>query len=697
MKKLLLILFCAILFLQVSAQQVATLAPSNNPAEVKLNGKELTVSYDNKVILTAILDTDPSTVYLRQVVNVKNGAVSQVFSLTSANYKNLSFSGYITGSEESFPCETEQKQKGTVVVRHTYGLSSNRLNRAVYDRKYDWVLSLDNSDSSDPLIESVEPTASGNKFRVTINGDEIVFRFRPHYYQQHRGFKYFEPWNYKVWNKPVSGWCSWYPFMANVSEKDIKETADVLSEKLLPFGLNYLQLDMGYEQQLAEPEKWIHPNAQFPSGLEFLSNYISSKGLKPGIWTGVSFNNEDFVKANKKLFVTDNNGEPAKGRWIGYVMDGSNQATLDKLVKPIYSTFKQMGWKYYKVDFLRHLRYEGYNSNAEFFAKKKVDRIEAFRNVVKTVRNEIGRDNYLLACWGIRPELTGIIDGCRIGGDSFSFESLSKFNSLNNIIWQNDPDAVKLTAKKAYLSCMVTSLTGSLFLLSDKPEVYRTPVVEAARRSVPVLFTLPGQLFDVDPSCSDKLDHIATDLSGVGGRAVDGNYTTAYDLFQLEINKPFENWTILGRAGESTSFITFADLGLSDDKEYLVFEFWTKKYIGSFTGGFDMGKIDPTYNCQNFCIRQRLNRPQILATNRHITCGALELADVEWKGKTLSGKSDVVANDSYTIYVSEPEGATFKSFSCDGVKITDNNKSGTIRQITVVSAISKTIGWSVDY
>ena len=698
MKKNISIILAVFICLSISAQEKISIPPSNRPAEVTLKGKELVVKYDNVIILSAILEKDPSTFYLRQVVDDNKGALTQVFSLTSADHNNLSFKGFIIGSEESFPCEAERRQTGTVLVRHTSGLSSSLLNRAVYDRKNDWVLSVDNSySSSDLKIEPKESSMVSNKFRITVNGNEIVFRFRPHYFQKHRGLKYFEPWNYKVWDKSVTGWCSWFAFKSNVTENDIKTTADIISEKMLPFGLEYLQIDDGYQQQTAEPDEWLNPNSKFPGGMVGLAKYISSKGLKPGIWTNVAFTNKNYVQANRSLFVTDPAGEPVSGRWLGYAIDGSNQKALDLIIKPMYAGFKNMGWQYFKLDALRHLRYEGYNSNKQYFDKKKVDRVEAFRKVVETVRNEIGKNNFLLACWGIRPELIGIIDGCRIGNDGYGFETLTQYNSFNNIIWRNDPDHIELSEKEAYRSCMATSLTGSLFMLTDKPEIYKTRIIEPALRSIPVLFTLPGQVFDVDPSSSDNIGYIDSDLSGSGERAADATRTSPYDLFLLEINRPFENWLILGRAGERSSFISFTDLGLPADKEYLVFEFWSKKYLGTYSGGFEMGRIDSKYNCQVFCIRERLPHPQVLATNRHITCGGLELSDVEWKKDQLSGKSEIVANDSYTLYFTEPAGKVFKTFTCDGAKVTDNRKSGLIRQVTIVSTTSRTIEWNVNY
>jgi alpha-galactosidase len=698
MKKYIIIILPALFCLCLYSQERPISIPANGPAVVTLNGNELIVKYDNAVILKATIEKDPSTFYLRQMVDENNGVITQTFSITASDYKNFSFSGLIAASEESFPCEAERRQSGTVVVRHTSGLSSSLLNRAVYDRKGDWVISVDNSySSSDLKISPAETGVSANKFALNINGNEIVLRFRPHYYQKHRGLKYFEPWNYKVWDKPVVGWCSWFAYKSSVTEKDIKTTADVISEKMLPYGLEYLQIDDGYQQETAQPDKWLVPNSKFPGGMNGLAAYISSKGLKPAIWTNVAFTNENYVEANKSMFVTDSKGEPVKGRWLGYAIDGSSQKALDNLIKPIYSGFKNMGWRYFKLDALRHLRYEGYNSNKDYFDRKKADRVEAFRNVVKTVRNEVGKDNFLMACWGIRPELIGLVDGCRIGNDGYGFETLTQYNSFNNIIWRNDPDHIELTEKEAYRSCMATSLTGSLFMLTDKPEIYRTAIIEPALRSIPVLFTLPGQIFDVDPSSSDNIGHINSDLSGSGERASDANRTSPYDLFLLEINRPFENWLILGRAGERSSVISFADLGLPPDKEYMVFEFWSKRLVGTFTGGFEMGRIDSKYNCQVFCIRERVAHPQLIATSRHITCGGPDLKNVEWTNSRLSGKSEIVANDNYTIYIAEPEGVTLKSFTCEGVKVTSDRKSGLIRQITVVSNTSKSIEWVAEY
>ena len=445
-----------------------------------------------------------------EVRQENNGAVSQVFTLTSSGGESLTLNDTITGGDESFPCESDRPAHGAAVVRSAIGMSMSRLNRAVYDRTMDWVLSVD--EPAQVRVLPLETPAGQRRFSMLIIGDEISLRFRPRFYQKHRGLDFFQPWTYRVWDKPVAGWCSWYAYYDSVSEVRMKQAADVLSETLKPYGLDYLQMDDGYQRNpVGMPDRWLTPNEKFPLGLKNLSGYIADHGLVPGIWTNTSFQQDSAAHAHASLFVGDETGTPAKSRWIGYSLDGSNPLAVNEIVRPLYRELKKMGWKYFKVDALRHLRYEGYNSHASFFARKHVNPVDAYRSVVLAIREEVGPESFLLGCWGIRPELIGIIDGCRVGGDGFSLAGMAQYNSFNNVVWRNDPDHIQLTPEEAYRSCMVTSLTGSLFMLTDKPEVYHGPLVEPPRRCLPVLFTRPGQVYDVEPSRSSQLQAVQTD------------------------------------------------------------------------------------------------------------------------------------------------------------------------------------------
>lgn len=671
-------------------------APPNKAAEFALEGSGLKIRYDNRVIFEGTLRNKPEDLTFNEVESGKDGIVHKVLIILSKSGKAL-LEGRIQASEESFPCEVDRKQGTSAdLVRHSYGLSHSLLNRAVYDRKWDWVLSVDYS--ARVKIVPAETTDNHNHFQITAEGDEIALRFRPRFYQKHRGLSYFEPWTYKVWQRPVVGWSSWYAYFRDVDEQKMKAVADVLSERMKPYGLEYVQIDDGYQRDpIGFPDTWLKPNEKFPSGMDGLAKYILSKGLKAAVWTNVSFVQKDAAYANKDLFVLDGKGEPAWGRWVGYSLDGSNPEAIERIIRPVYRGFKEMGWQYFKVDALRHLRYEGYNSNTDHFRRKNADRVEAYRNVVKAVREEIGRDRFLLGCWGIRPELIGIIDGCRIGDDGYGVESLAQFNSLNNVVWRNDPDHIELSEQGAYRSCMAASLTGSLFLLTDKAEMYSTERIAPAVCSIPVLFTRPGQLYDVDPTRSLYLDRADTEMSGAGARMFDASRETPYDLFLLEVSKPYENWIVLGRTGERTRSISFRELGLEKDGSYLVFDFWAREFKGIRKGRMEFDKMDPRFNCQLYCIRKKQDHPQLLATSRHISCGGLELQDLKWADDTLRGSSQMVAGDSYTIYIWEPEGTEYDGFQCDGAKVLGTRKTGSVREIRIVLDHADTVDWSARY
>ncbi|HEY3383145.1 MAG TPA: alpha-galactosidase [Vicinamibacterales bacterium] len=640
-------------------------APPNAPAQIAVEGDHVTIRYNGSVVFDGRIRNPDALRVAVPSVSRRGEAVDQVLALF-ATRGQLEVSGIVTASAEAFPCESDRAVRALPVVRHSSGLSRSRLNQAVYDRRWDWVLSVDDHPRTAVTVTPVSDTADTRTFSLEARGTEIVLRFRPRFYQQHRGLRHFEPWTYAVWSRPVVGWCSWFAFFDKVTDQDVRRTADVMSEVLLPYGYEYLQIDDGYQRGTGLPELWLKPNDKFPQGMEATANYIRQKGLKPGIWTNATFSQTDYANQHKDWFVRNAAGGVARGNWIDHPVDASVPGALDALVRPIYKGLRGMGWEYFKLDALRHLRYEGYNSYRGHFEKKDLQPGDVLRQYVAAVREEVGRDHFLLACWGVRPELVGLVDGCRIGTDGFSYAGLAQYNSFNNVVWRNDPDHIELSATDAWRSTMVTSLTGSLFLLTDKPERYRTAFVEPARRAAPVLVTSPGQLYDVDPSRSSELARVDGEVSGRDPKPFDAGLTPAAHLYELEIARPFESWVVLGRTGGAFDEIRWEAIGLDPNKRYTVFEFWERRFISADAGSFVPGPISPAFNSQVFIIRERLPHPQIVATSRHITGGGVDLLDVSWKDGVLSGRSRVVGGESYEIFVTEPSGWRLADIRCDG-------------------------------
>ena len=638
------------------------------------------------------------------------GEITQRIVLAGTSTMKLHLDSKVEGSEQAFPAETNSPaQDRFKLVRNSVGLSRNLRNNAIYDRKRDWMLEA----GTEPAIKPLSDSRSSRAFACSLSGKELHVTFRPRFYQKHKNLTYFRPWERDVWKGSITGWCSWWAYFDDIHEKDVERASQVFSDKLKDFGYTYIQIDDGYQGGPGGlPKDWLHTNDKFPRGLEHLSKSISSKGLDPALWLNVHFGDVDYVNSHLDWFITGRDGKAFKGPWIDYGLDGSVKAALDTIVRPTYQAIHKMGWKYVKVDALRHLLYDDSYPRREYFTAKGTTAEDAFRNYLKVIRQEVGADTYMLACWGVLPEVIGIADACRLGGDGFGPSTLQQYTSWNNVVWRNDPDHCDVKpfdrATGKYLDVeekirpVLVSMAGGQLLLSDKPEVYENDAnLEGVKRSSPVMFTVPGQLYDFDPVKTDNLKKgLRNDQGGAHSGPIDADQRgEVCPWWMLDINQRFESWTVLTRMNWHTTAmpqqeVRFEELGLPDDT-YSVFEFWSKKYLGEFHGSFTAGALDAK-GVATYAIRKTLSRPQILSTSRHISQGGVDLVSVNWSANVLSGESKVVKNDPYSIFIRLPEGYTVQAASFGGhsaeVRVEDQ-----IAEIKFLPEATGPVRWKLEF
>jgi hypothetical protein len=234
-------------------------------------------------------------------------------------------------------------------------------------------------------------------------------------------------------------------------------------------------------------------------------------------------------------------------------------------------------------------------------------------------------------------------------------------------------------------------------LLTDTPVVYRCDRVDAARRTAPVLFTVPGQVYDIDPSRSSRLFMAEHEVSGSGPRPFEADQRLQQTLYQLDIARPFERWTVLARTAGAPDTLRVADLGLVPGREYVAFDFWKKRFLGTFRDTLTFGAADPEFQVQVVCLRELQPHPQLLATNRHVSCGGVDLERVSWNGDSLSGVSRVVPGDDYEIFVTEPEGWTAESVDAGGAEAVLGETRDHWRRVTVRGARTVHMAWAIRY
>jgi alpha-galactosidase len=85
---------------------------------------------------------------------------------------------------------------------------------------------------------------------------------------------------------PVMGWNSWNKFGCNVSEKLIREIADVMvSTGMQAAGYQYVNIDDCWQVSRQADGAIVADPQRFPNGIKSLADYIHGKGLKLGIYT----------------------------------------------------------------------------------------------------------------------------------------------------------------------------------------------------------------------------------------------------------------------------------------------------------------------------------------------------------------------------------------------------------------------------
>jgi len=711
--------------------------PANAPSVLKVNknGKSFTLGYNNHIILEAynsskgrITSSVVGKKLIKQYIRLKFDKLTETKIV-------------VNGSSEALAAETRgQAQKNFELVRTSHGLSNNLRNNAVYDRNLDWMLETPEGTK----IKSYRNKDGTSRFEFIIKAKEAVLIFRPRYFQKHKNLVHFEPWKYKVYKESVTGWNSWWAYSRGFTEIDHLNLLEVWEKKHMgDYGYRFIQIDDAYQGEKdkgrknskeargylgGRPTTWLDWKKDvFPSGLFGYTNSVNKAGLSPAIWMGCFFSDEETVQKHPDWFVTDKEGNPIAAPWVSYILDATNPEVVEALIRPTFRGLKNAGVQYVKIDQLRHYLYDNLHNNLEWCKRKGITPAELIRAYMQVARDELGEDSFVLSCWGVLTEVIGIADGCRIGGDGYGPITMQQYNSWNGIVWRNDPDHcdvfpnkkaidvgnVKNTEKRnavhkeTILRPALASIAGAMLMLSDKPEVYENDQnLIGLRRSSPVLFSVPGQLYDFDERKTDWLKkHKRTEIkTGKFPSSMDGDQFGKVCSFWLnEFNKNNENWNVLHRInwpqGKKEKLkpttVKFTDLGLDASKEYIVFEFWKEKLLGVMKDEIHLGELE-YQGLESLAIREKLERPQLISTNRHLSQGAAEIEMIRWEENHLKGRSHVIVDDEYVITLYVPNNYKFHSATVNGVSAKIIRK-GHLLRIAYLPLETSSLSWDISF
>jgi hypothetical protein len=180
-------------------------------------------------------------------------------------------------------------------------------------------------------------------------------------------------------------------------------------------------------------------------------------------------------------------------------------------------------------------------------------------------------------------------------------------------------------------------------------------------------------------------------------------------IWNMPVERPFGKWSILAvfnytnkTSQEAYSFSTqidaARDLRLEPNKEYIVYEFWSRKLIGTFKGTFVTRPLNP-YDCDIYSIVEKQDHPVLISTSRHIRQMAFDIKELGYNGsrKVLSGLSRAVIGDPYQLRIYVPTGFTAKRVELSDGLTAVMNMEGNLLTVDYTSSTGKDVEWKVFF
>jgi alpha-galactosidase len=531
--------------------------------------------------------------------------------------------------------------------------------------------------------------------------------------------KPFSPTGKGAVNKSASsrvpaGWCSWYYYYQHISEDSILLNLNAAARELKEAGLRYIQIDDGY--QIAAGD-W-DANAKFPHGHRWLVDRIHEKGLLAGLWVApFAIAESSSIYAEHRDWLLKDAGDTlkqffAKDWWGGRIfsLDPTRHDVQLWLENLFYKITNTWDYDYVKIDFLYFPGEGGKYSHA-------VSPPQAYQMGLQAIRRGVGSDRFILGSGAPIGPSIGFVDGMRIGTDIYAgwggitagASAAANRWFYHRSVWYNDPDCLvvrePLTLDQARIWAAVVALSGQMNMLSDKLTGLSADRLDLLRMTLPS-YGQPAR--PVDLFTPPRTEALTVDSPG-GASAMrfpdSWKFTRTRQsnlpsIWNLAVSKDFEKWNVVGVFNWSGDpghvTVDLADLGLAPKKKYLVYERWSDRYLGEFKGSVELA-LKAT-SSQILSVHENPDRPVVLSTSRHLTEGAVDLADEKWDDKlrTLAVTSDNLIPGTYSAAIYIPAGFEFKDV-ISPMKCTAGRVSNNILKLDFTGIRRHSFAWKVRF
>ena len=594
----------------------------------------------------------------------------------------LAYGGVETRNQSSLPAKNPE------VMYFGLGPVSGSVFHDLFDRKADTVIRF----SEQTSLRRSQQNEDQLEVKISVPGNTLI-RLIPDYYTKVLGMPFYAPFDDSYFKTAPMVWSSWTGYYRGVTENDIVQNADWLAKNLMPYGLQFVQLDDGYDGGQKGEHYWIEnwDKAKFPHGPQWLADYIKSKGLHAGLWlvpnayAGAVAQHPDWYLYSKEDAIVLDYQTPA--------LDSTNPEVLDFL-RSLFTTLDNWGFEYYKFDGEGSIPQAMPELDRQRLFDQSLDPVTVYRNRLKVIRDTIGPGRFLEICPAGMP-LNGIgyVNSFFNGNDVFNnwqgmhsvFSSINANAFFNHIVAYvtpgealelGSPMSIKEAADKRIPPVLneITSRDDARAGVGVTDAEARTLVSFTALTGVSyqvgnVMLDLPGSRLKLLQQTMPTMPILPLDLFSRGTESLDTKfrhlrpdyYIHGYpEILDLKVREQWGAYDVAGftnwRSEGVVRQISLLDkLGLDSGFNYVVFDFWNQKLLGVFSDQIQM-KIEP-HDTRVLLIHPLLNRPQLMANSRHIS-GAYSIRDANWDSSKneLSGTSESIAGEMYTLWFYVPKG-----------------------------------------
>ncbi len=462
-----------------------------------------------------------------------------------------------------------------------------------------------------------------------------------------------------------AGWNSWAGggssggYGTDINEAVIVENMDFADRELRRWGMNFFQLDDGWQTKTGD---WEVNEARFPNhgdqnGLEWLMERAHNLGFYTGLWISAFVAVPDAnVVAEHPDWIAD--------EWL-FGLLGQYEKLLDlthpevqEYLAGITQNMVDWGIDWLKLDF-------GYLAMLSTnWHDPDNTRISFYREGVRAMREVAGDDVFFLNV-GLIGANYDQVDAVRTTldtmpvwegeyDDPYSFMAIIENQGLkpmyrdstrryflHNRVWVNHPDLIffrahaqpqfpALTMNESRTFVTGVALQGGIVKIGDRIVDIPAEGVDVLRRIMPA-YAPGGRPLDLFTREFPEVWHVAVP-----------DFDEPYHVIGLL------NWG-LNRDLTQASFpfmdddarLIEADLAAEGlDDAYHAFEFWTQEYLGEVSDTLELEV--PARNPRVVHLRPILDRPQLVGTNRHVIGGVQVIDSLAWDGDalTLTGEQE---------------------------------------------------------